>query len=124
MNLYLRRWVQQSWFRDFKFETKLYNKTCTQICWYLQMLKFSCWSRRLLVYIMISFKQELQQCKYLKKKFNPPLWGSLTKDLPWIIDTFHQKKLIWKEMLFELQQSQVLISTIKESLLIGVSIKQ
>jgi hypothetical protein len=73
---------------------------------------------------MISFKQELQQCKYLKKKFNPPLWGSLTKDLPWIIDTFHQKKLIWKEMLFELQQSQVLISTIKESLLIGVSIKQ
>jgi hypothetical protein len=73
---------------------------------------------------MNSFEQELQQCKSSFKFFNPLLWGSLTKELLWMIDTFHQNKLIWKEMLFELQQSQVSISTIKESLLIGVYIKQ
>jgi hypothetical protein len=74
---------------------------------------------------MISFEQQLQQCKSLFLIFQSTSLGIIdTKDLLWIIDTFHQNKLIWKETLFELQQSQVLISTIKESLLIGVHIKQ
>jgi hypothetical protein len=73
---------------------------------------------------MNSFEQELQQCKSFFKFFNPPIWGSLTKGLLWMIDIFHQNKLIRKEMLFELQQFQVSISKIKESLLIGVYIKQ